>query len=107
MTTVNKETYLYFNLEPKEEVTLNSILSSTDLSIDIIFDLVSIDTVNESLLDYLEEINEYIITKGLCMVLVLKDAPLSLKLESMNIVPSLTEAEDYLQMEQIQRDLGV
>ena len=107
MTTVNKETYLYFNLEPKEEVTLNSILSSTNLSIDIIFDLLSIDTVNESLLDCLEEINEYIITKGLCMVLVLKDAPSSLKLESMNIVPTLTEAEDYLQMEQIQRDLGV
>lgn len=106
MTKVNKETYLYFNLEPKEEVTLNSILSSTDLSIDIIFDLLSIDTVNESLLDYLEEINEYIITKGLCMVLVLKDAPSSLKLESMNIVPTLSEAEDYLQMEQIQRDLG-
>lgn len=107
MTTVNKETYLYFNLEPKEEVTVDSILSSTDLSIDIIFDLLSIDTVNESLLDCLEEINEYIITKGLCMVLVIKDAPLSPKLESMNIVPTLTEAEDYLQMEQIQRDLGV
>lgn len=107
MTRLNKETYLYFNLETKEEVTVDSILSSTDLSIDIIFDLLSIDTVNESLLNCLEEINEYMISKGLCVVLILKDAPFSLKLESMNIAPTLTEAEDYLQMEQIQRDLGV
>ena len=107
MTKLNKETYLYFNLESNEEFNVDSILSSTDFSTDIIFDLLSIDTVNESLLDCLEEINEYIISKGLCVVLILKDAPLSLKLESMNIAPTLTEAEDYLQMEQIQRDLGV
>ena len=107
MTTLNKITHLYFHLEPKEDVTAESIISLTDLSIDIIFDLLSIDTVNESLLNCLEEINEYMISMGLCMVLVIKGAPSSPKFDPLNIVPTLIEAEDYLQMEQTQRDLGV
>ena len=41
------------------------------------------------------------------MVLVLKEVPFSLELRSLNIVPTVIEAEDYLQMEQIQRDLEV
>ena len=107
MIRVNKETHLFFNFEPKEDLTAKSILSSKDLFIDIIFDLRSIDAVNESLVNCLEEINKYVISKGLCMVLVIKDAPYTPKLEYLNIVPSLTEAEDFLQMEQNQRDLGV
>ena len=107
MTILNKEFYLYFNLESKEEVTTKSILSLTDLSADIIFDLLSIDDFNQSLLNCLEEINEYMISKGLCMVLIIKDVPFNLKLESFNILPTLIEAKDYLQIEQIQRDLGV
>ena len=107
MTTLNKEYYFYFKLESNEEVTTESILSLTDLSVDIIFDLLSIDDINESLLNCLEEINEYIISKGLCMVLLIKDVPSNLKLESFNILPTLIEAKDYLQIEQIQRDLGV
>ena len=107
MTKVNKETHLYFKFESKEEVIAESIFSSPDLSIDIIFDLLSIDDINESLLNCLEEINEYIISKGLCMVLLIKDVPSNLKLESFNILPTLIEAKDYLQIEQIQRDLGV
>mgnify|MGYP001435737667 CR=1 FL=1 len=107
MIRVNKETHLFFNFEPKEELTVESILLSTDLFIDIIIDLRSIDTLNGTLVNSLEEINKYVISKGLCMVLVIKDVPYSPKLESLNIVPSLTEAEDYLQMEQNQRDLGV
>jgi len=107
MTKVNKETHLYFKFESKEEVIAKSIFSSTDLLIDIIFDLLSIDTVNESLLNCLEEINKYIISKGLCMVLVIKDVRFSPELRSLNVVPTVIEAEDYLQMEQIQRDLEV
>ena len=107
MTKVNKETHLYFSFESKDEVTAELIFSSTDLSIDIIFDLLSIDTLNESLFNCLEEINKYIISKGLCMVLVLKDVPFSPELRSLNVVPTVTEAEDYLQMDQIQRDLEV
>ena len=41
------------------------------------------------------------------MVLVLKDGPISPVLRSFNTVPTVIEAEDYLQMEQIQRDLEV
>lgn len=107
MTTLNKEYYFYLKLESNEEVTTESILSLSDLSVDIIFDLLSIDDINESLLNCLEEINEYIISKGLCMVLLIKDVPSNLKLESFNILPTLIEAKDYLQIEQIQRDLGV
>ena len=107
MTTLNKEYYFYLKLESNEEVTTESILSLSDLSVDIIFDLLSIDDINESLLNCLEEINEYIISKGLCMVLLIKDVPFNLKLESFNILPTLIEAKDYLQIEQIQRDLGV
>lgn len=107
MITINNETYFYYKFESIEEVTIESIFSSKDLSIDIIFDLLSIDTVNESFLVCIEEINKHIISKGLCMVLVYKDTRPTLKLESLNIVPSLIEAEDYLQMEQIQRDLEV
>ena len=107
MTTLNKEYYFYFKLESNEEVTTESILSLTDLSLDIIIDFLSIDDINESLLNCLEEINEYIISKGLCMVLLIKDVPSNIKPESFNILPTLIEARDYLQIEQIQRDLGV
>ena len=85
MTILNKEFYLYFNIESKEEVTTESILSLSELSADIIFDLLSIDDINESLLYCLEEINEYIISKGLCMVLLIKDVPSNIKPESFNI----------------------
>ena len=107
MTTLNMEYYFYLKLESNEEVTTESILSLTDLSLDIIIDLLSIDDINESLLNCLEEINEYIISKGLCMVLLIKDVPSNIKPESFNILTTLTEARDYLQIEQIQRDLGV
>ena len=107
MIILNKEFYLYFNIESKEEVTTKSILSLTELSADIIFDLFSVVDINKSLLNCLEEINEHMISKGLCMVLLIKDIPSNLKLESFNILPTLIEAKDYLQIEQIQRDLGV
>ena len=71
MTTLNKEYYFYFKLEFNEEVTTEWILSLPELSVDIIFDLLSIFYINESLLNCLEEINEYIISKGLCMVLLI------------------------------------
>jgi hypothetical protein len=105
MITINNETYFYYKFESIEEVSTKSIFSSIDLS--IVFDLLSIDTVNESFLVCIEEINKHMISIGLCMVLVYKDTRSTLKLESLNIVPSIIEAEDYLQMEQIQRDLGV
>ena len=54
----------------------------------------------------LNKINQKIINAGFCFVIVLKDSVPIISTESLNIVPTLIEAEDYLQMERIQRDLG-
>lgn len=45
-------------------------------------------------------------TNGTSFVIILKDVNIDEFPESLNIVPTLVEAEDIIEMENIQRDLG-
>jgi hypothetical protein len=53
------------------------------------------------------KISEEVNAQGFCMVYVMNTNASEIPSESFNIVPTLKEAEDYIQMEQIQRDLGI
>ena len=54
----------------------------------------------------LKQINKGHVDKGFCMVILFKETSSIFDFEFLNIVPTLIEAEDYIQIEQIQRDLG-
>ena len=59
------------------------------------------------LLGILLDLNKDQTLKGYCLVVVKSDLNGFSKSDSLIVVPTLSEAEDYIQMEQIQRDLGL
>jgi hypothetical protein len=105
MSIVKKESYLYFEPENLNLEFFDSILQAP-VSNDLIIDLSSFETLQENDLSVLLKVNDKIHSKGFCMVVVLIVVPSFSDVESLNVVPTLIEAEDYIQMEQIQRDLG-
>ena len=105
MTLNNKDSHLYLKFENTNS-TLDADLLPVKFSSDLIFDLSSLETMDEAHLSSLNQINQDIINAGFCLVIVLKESLSITSSESLNIVPTLIEAEDYLEMEQIQRDLG-
>ena len=105
MTSKNKDTHIYIKFE-KTDRTLNIDLLPLKFSSDLILDLSSLETIDKAYLPSLKQINQDLINAGFCFVIVLKDSLPITSTESLNIVPTLIEAEDYLKMEQIQRDLG-
>lgn len=107
MNLIKKETYLYLKVESPSQMSFNTNLSIPKLSTDVIIDFSSIVSLEELNLYSFLKINQFIISKGFCLVVVLKANISNVKLEPLNIVPSLIEAEDYINMEQIQRDLGI
>ena len=107
MIQKKKENHLYLRLEHNEQESLVSILRPLSFCSDVILDLLSFENLRESILSFLKQINQTIIANGFCLVIVIKESSSISKIESLNIIPTLTEAEDYIQMEQIQRDLGV
>ena len=107
MISEKKATHLYLKPENKEKNSFGSVILSSGYSSDILLDLSSLETTDDSLVFSLNQINQDIDSKGFCLVVVLKEAPSILDIEPLNIVPTLIEALDYIQMEQIQRDLGL
>tara|TARA_B100001175_G_scaffold312989_1_gene319882 strand:+ start:670 stop:993 length:324 start_codon:yes stop_codon:yes gene_type:complete len=107
MISEKKENHLYIKLEKNEENSFPQIIISLDFSSDLILDLLSLEITNEFQISSLNKINEHIISKGFCLVIALNDSPQISKIESLNIVLTLIEAENFIQMEQIQRDLGI
>ncbi len=107
MISKKKDTYLYLKPQKKEKDAIGLIILSSDHCSDIILDLSSFETSDESLKFSLNQINQDIVSKEFCLVVVLKEALSISDLEPLNIVPTLIEAEDYIQIEQIQRDLGL
>ena len=105
MTSNNKDSHLYIKFENTDQ-TLDIDLLPLKFSSDLILDLSSLDTMDKAHLSSLNKINQDIINAGFCLVIVLKESLSIISRESLNIVPTLIEAEDYLKMEQIQRDLG-
>ena len=105
MTLNNKDSHLYLKFENTNS-TLDTDLLPPKFSSDLILDFSSLETIDEAHLSSLNQINQDIINAGFCLVIVLKETISITSSESLNIVPTLIEAEDYLEMEQIQRDLG-
>ena len=105
MTLKNKDSHLYLKFENTDR-TLHSDHLPLKFSSDLILDLSSLETIDKAHLSSLNKINQDIINAGFCLVIVLKLSLSITSSESLNIVPTLIEAEDYLKMEQIQRDLG-
>ena len=105
MTSKKKDSHLYLKFE-KTDRTLNFDLLPLKFSSDLILDLSSLETMDKAYLSSLNQINQDIVNAGFCFVIVFKDSLTIISTESLNIVPTLIEAEDYLKMEQIQRDLG-
>ncbi|MGB1042347.1 MAG: hypothetical protein ACPGU6_03060 [Tenacibaculum sp.] len=65
----------------------------------------NINTSKENILLFLSYADEHQ-NNGTSFVIILKDVNIDDYPETFNIVPSLTEAEDVIEMENIQRDLG-
>tara|TARA_B100001059_G_C17838363_1_gene589946 strand:- start:6211 stop:6540 length:330 start_codon:yes stop_codon:yes gene_type:complete len=105
MILEKRSTHLYLKPDNKEKNSFCSVILSSDYSSDILIDLSSLEITDESLVFSLNQINRDIVSKGFCLVIVLKVAPSVSDIEPLNIVPTLIEAVDYIQMEQIQRDL--
>ncbi len=102
--TCNKDSHLYLKFENTDR-TLDADLLPFKFSSDLILDLSSLKTMDKAHLSSLNQINQDIINAGFCLVIVSKESLPILSTDSLNIVPTLIEAEDYLKMEQIQRDL--
>ena len=107
MISEKKENHLYLKLDKNEPESFDSISQSLFVSSDVILDLLSFEVLEDSFLSFLKQINLSIEAKGFCLVIVIKETPSLYDVESLKVIPTLIEAEDYIQMEQIQRDLGV
>lgn len=107
MISEKKENHLYLKLDKNEPESFDSISQSLFVSSDVILDLLSFEVLEDSFLSFLKQINLGIEAKGFCLVIVIKETPSLSDVESLKVIPTLIEAEDYIQMEQIQRDLGV
>ena len=105
MTSKNKDSHQYIKFE-KTDRTLDIDFLPLKFSSDLILDLSSLETIEKANFSSLNQINQDIINAGFCLVIVLKELLPITYTESLNIVPTLIEAEDYLKMEQIQRELG-
>ena len=107
MISEKKETHLYIKPNNSEEDVFNHELLSSNITSDLILDLLSFETIDENIVIYLNQIFQKTTSKGFCMVVVLKEIPTIANIGLLNIVPTLIEAEDYIKMEKIQRDLGL
>jgi hypothetical protein len=107
MISKKKDTHLYLKPDNSLEDAFDSELLSSNFTSDLIIDLLSFETIDENIESSLHQINQKIATNGFCLVVVLKEIPTIANIALLNIVPTLIEAKDYIQMEHIQRDLGL
>lgn len=106
MNLNNKDSHLYLKFENTDRILYADLLPLKFTS-DLILDLSSLKTIDKAHLSLLNQINHDIINAGFCLVMILKESLPIISTDSLNIVPTLIEAEDYLKLEQIQRDLGM
>ena len=105
MINENHETYQY--LKPKSDsFSKSDFIVPGKEPIDIILELNHLNTINNSLLGIILDLNKDQISKGFCLVVVKSDITDFSKRDSLIVVPTLGEAKDYIQMAKIQRDLG-
>jgi len=98
----------YQYLKPESKYfSKSNIFPLIEKPIDIILDLDYIKDPHNSLLSLIIDLNKFQISRSLCLVIINLQFKSISRGASLNIVPTLQEAEDYIQMEQIQRDLGI
>ena len=106
----------------KVEEKLNYILISDDIDKNTNFDKIeasinqaenqnivlqaSINNLNKGNIDRFISISEGKKANGTSFVLVSKEISVDTIPESLNVVPTITEAEDIIEMENIERELG-
>ena len=73
---------------------------------DIVLELNHLNSINNSLLGILLDLDKDQISKGCCLVVVKSNLNDFSDPDSLIAVPTLEDAKDYIQMELIQRDLG-
>ena len=98
--------YKYLKPKPKY-FSKSNIFPQIEKPIDIILDLDYIKAPHNSILSLIIDLNKFQISRSLCLVIINLQFKSSFRKVSLNIVPTFQEAEDYIQMEQIQRDLGI
>lgn len=104
MKNETHDTYQYLKLQSNTFSKSNHTIPGKKLT-DIVLDLNHLKAIKKSLLGILIDLNKDQISKGYCLILVKSDLTDLSKLDSLIVVPTIKEAEDYIQMERIQRDL--
>ena len=105
MILKKKKNHLYLKLERNEPESFGNNSQGLFFTSDLIIDLLAYEVIEPSFMSLLKQINKGHVEKGFCMVILFKETSSIFDFEFLNIVPTLIEAEDYIQIEQIQRDL--
>jgi hypothetical protein len=102
------ERYLYFQPETPVHKDLESFFTEeVALEIDIIIDVLNQSVLSEETLIILNEIYLRIQKAGFCMVIIKSNLTNIFNYKNLVCITTLQEAEDYIEMEFIQRDLGM
>ena len=104
---INKTNNTYQYSKPQSDTfTKSDLITHNKKPTDIVVELNHLNAINNSLLGILLDLNEDQISKGFCLVIIKSDLTDFSEQDSLIVVPTLEDADDYIQMEKIQRDLG-
>ena len=100
----------YLSLQPETPVHKDLEGFFTEdfaIEIDIVIDVLNQTVLNEETISLLNEIHFRIQKAGFCMVLIKNNQSDIFNYKNLICTPTLQEAEDYIEIEHIQRDLGI
>ena len=102
------EGYLYLQPETLVHKDLEGFFTDeVAIEIDVIIDVLNQTVLSEETLLLLNEIHLRIQKVGFCMVLIKNNQTDVFNYKNLVCIPTLQEAEDYIEMELIQRNLGI
>jgi len=102
------ERYLYLKPETPVHKDLEGFFTEeVALEIDVIIDVLNQSVLSEATLIILNEIHLRIQKAGFCLVIIKSNLTDVFNYKNLVCIPTLQEAEDYIEMEFIQRDLGI
>ena len=102
------ERHLYLHPETSVHKDLEGFFTDeVAIEIDVIIDVLNQTVLSEETLLLLNEIHLRIQKAGFCMVLIKSNQTDILNYKNLVCIPTLQEAEDYIEMELIQRNLGI
>ena len=102
------ERHLYLHPETSVHKDLEGFFTDeVAIEIDVIIDVLNQTVLSEETLLLLIEIHLRIQKVGFCMVLIKNNQTDVFNYKNLVCIPTLQEAEDYIEMELIQRNLGI